>query len=125
MGISKFQCRSEQWKSEETENLITLIGKAIHHKNWMIRSSSLRVISVMINDLKFLQTVYGVLLMSAVLDMTNDQDSRTRADAFAHMRTFFEDIPFIHGSKLPYILCLDGSCDSDASVRLECVLLLS
>jgi hypothetical protein len=79
----------------------------------------------MIRDLNFIQTAYYVPLMSTLLHMADDNDPRIRVIAFATIKSFLEDIPFISGQKTPYGLCLDGLSDTDASVRLECIHLLS
>lgn len=101
------------------------LGITAHNDDWIIRAGSLHVITVMIRDLKFIQSAYYVPLMSTVLHMADDKDPRIRVIAFASIRSFLEDIPFISGWKTPYALGLNGLSDTDALVRLECVHLLS
>jgi hypothetical protein len=63
--------------------------------------------------------------MKILLQTAEDHDARIRSIAFTSIRNVFEDIPFLPGLKTPYHLGLNGLTDDDASVRLECILLLS
>jgi hypothetical protein len=113
------------WTTYQLNAITKLAVDRIYDIDRNIRSGSLRLIAEILKNPNVIFSSSYIPLISILLCMAEDRDPRVRVMSFSSMRTIFEDIPFLSELKTSYHLGMNGLLDDDASVRLECILLLT